>query len=285
LAQAAFISFDPDGPGGVNAPQTIGGLDWAVGNALRKSSIPLEVGSTFQQYYQATLAGVINTNGVTVAPAGLNSTFEITAVASVTKVVASVGVNGQTTTVVTANAAVQSPYSFFEIWYQAGPNSNSLAGTGYNDGQRIMLATPTSSAPPGTFTFLPQSLDTFDQFGANDYPGIQSVVGSGGDAYDHAVNSFDPSFFLDAIQTMSFNTSLITPFKEQNPSHLFVGVAGGGAPTIIPLIGTINGASGPDIQLQADGNVTFTAIPEPTLAAGVGATVVLSLLSSRRRSE
>ena len=50
-ARADIIMFDPDGPGGPDPASNITGLDWAVGNALAKNSLPLTAGSTFQQGY------------------------------------------------------------------------------------------------------------------------------------------------------------------------------------------------------------------------------------------
>src|SRR5687768_1509384 len=82
-AAAAVITFDPDGGAPANGPQAIAGLDWAVGNALGDQFSEPSQGASFQQLYQATLAGVIDTDGLTVAPVGINSTFELTAVLNV----------------------------------------------------------------------------------------------------------------------------------------------------------------------------------------------------------
>jgi hypothetical protein len=281
---SAPITFDPDGAAPANPPQTINGLDWAVGNSLAKGINPLNVGATFQQYYQATLAGVINPQGLTVAPTGLNSTFEITAVMSATQVVTSVSVAGGSTTITYQLAPVQASNSFFEIWYDATPDANNLAGTGFNDGTRVYLGGPNPAKTSlGNYTGS-SAIELFDQFGADNYAGKQSVVGSGGLTDDNSVAARDASFFITDIASMAFNTSKVTPFKEVDPSLLFAGALGGAAPTIVPNIGNPVGFSSdaPDVQFQSDANVSFTAVPEPSgmlLAAG-GA---LTAITTRRR--
>ena len=83
---ASSILFNPTGTN-QTLPILIGALDWAPGNNLAVSSVPLSVGNTFQLDYQAALAGVIDPNGHTFSPPGLNTTYQLTAVASVTEVV------------------------------------------------------------------------------------------------------------------------------------------------------------------------------------------------------
>lgn len=275
-ASAAFTSFDSDGPGG-NAYTVIAGLDWGVGNALADNSLPIQVGKTFQLYYQAALAGVINTSGLTIAPSGLNSRFEITAVMSATMRVNSTGGNSFEY----ALAPVQSANSFFEIWYDATPDVNYLAGTGFNDGARILLGAPNPALTSnGTLGGTAQAGEPLDQFGINNYPGVLSFQAAGGMADENIVTSADPSFFLVPLASMSFNTSTVGLFKQVDPSALFAGVAGGVLPAVVPSLGAVNGINGPDYQLQADGNSSFTEVPEPgTMLFAVG----LGLASVVRR--
>jgi hypothetical protein len=279
-ANASLITFDPDGAAAGNAPQVIGSLDWAVGNALATPR-PTSVGQTYQVYYHATLGSMINSAGTPVTPAGLNSTFEITAVAGYTYVCTSITNTGGGTATNFILAPVQSPNSFFEIWYDSAPNANSLAGTGFNDGTRIMLGLPNAGSPNvGNYSGT-GFIETFDQFGPNNY-GISSQIGAGAISNNNSISGFDPSFFLSSISTMAFNTSLVTAFHEQDPSNLFTTVAGGVPPTYVPVRGTING-TGPDMQYQSDGSVAFTVIPEPTMLGAVGLSM-LTLVSRRRRA-
>ncbi|CAN5416399.1 hypothetical protein BH09PLA1_BH09PLA1_15100 [soil metagenome] len=286
-SDAAVFTFDPDGAGPL-APIAASGLDWGVGNSLATSRVPITVGSTFQQYYQATLAGVINGGGTTIAPAGLNSTFEITAVASVTQLVTSIATAGGSTTVRSQLAPTQANNSFVEIWYGATANASNLAGTGFNDGTRILFAAPNATRPSvGNYSNAVSAgggpiLDSFDLFGADNYPNTRTLVGAGGLTFDGDVSNTDPAFFLSAVNAMSFNTSLVTPFQETDPSMLFSGMPGGAAPAVAPALGAVNGVNGPDFQFQADANNTFTGIPEP-LSSSV-ALLSLSGLMLRRRT-
>jgi hypothetical protein len=109
-----------------------------------------------------------------------------------------------------------------------------------------------------------------------------SLTGSGGMNFETTVGNADANFFLTALQSMLFNSSMNTPFRETDPSALFAGVAGGAPPAIVPNLGAINGATGPDFQFQADANSTFTPIPEPVAAAA--ALLCLSGLVLRRRA-
>lgn len=277
---AAFVTFDPDGAAPANSPQTIGGLDWAVGNSLAKG--PLSVGGTFQQYYQATLAGVINTQGQTVAPTGLNSTFEITAVMSATQIVTSVSTVSGVTSISYQLAPVQSASSFFELWYDSTPDANNLIGTGFNDGARIFLGGPNPAVGNLGSHSSSSFVELFDQFGVDDHAGKTSLLGTGGFTDDNTVTSRDASFFITDIASMAFNTSTVTPFKEVNPSLQFAGLAAGAPSAVIPNLGTVNG-SGTDIQFQSDANVSFTPVPEPASTLLTAASTLAAVAMRRRR--
>ncbi len=273
----AFV-FDSDGPGS-NPPINASGLDWSVGNTLATSRIPALVGATFQQYYQATLAGVIDNIGNTVQPAGLNSTYEVTAVARVTHVVTSVSAAGGNTTV--TSQIVQATNSFFEIWSDSTRDASNLAGTGFNDGTRILLGGPNQDLPNFTSYVTTPFVEAFDQFGADNYPNTNSILGTGAMTYEGLVSSSDPAFFLGDVTSFSFNTSQVTPFKQTDPSQLFAGLPGGVPPAVVPNIGAINGATGPDFQFQADANSAFVVVPEP--ASFAGALLASTALFARRR--
>jgi hypothetical protein len=266
--RAGFIDFNPTGnPSG--PVYTIGGIDVAPGNALSVDTLPLKVGSTFQRYYQAAVSGLINTHGLTFSPPGLNSSYQLTAVASTTLVVTSLSSNGGVATF--AVAPTQSPSSFFELYYNPAVVANDLAGTGFNVGTLILTLGHSVSPGVGLFTFATDPttgkpiISQFDQFTHNDYPGISTMTGSGAALILSRVAFADPAFFKTPLSEVSFNTSLVTPFRQVDPSRLFVGSPGVGAPNVVPNIGTINGVNGPDFQFQADANLSFiaTSIPEP----------------------
>jgi hypothetical protein len=95
----------------------------------------------------------------------------------------------------------------------------------------------------------------------------------------------NPAFFKIPILQLTFNSSLVTPFSQVTPSALFTGLPGGGAPSVIPNIGTINGLNGPDFQFQADSNFSLTPVPEPAsiIQASLGVLGVLCLAAWVRR--
>jgi hypothetical protein len=264
-ARASSIAFTPQGSG---TSYTIGGIDPAPGNALAVGALPLHLGETFQLDYQATVPALIGTNGLDFTPSGLGSTYQLTVVGSFTEVVTSLSSSGTIATLTLA--PTQSPNSFFELYYNPKVVANNLAGTGFNVGTLVMAATPAPSLPSVTVYSMSMSggnpvITSFDKYINNDYPGISTVAGSGSALFTANVSYYNPEFFGTRISEMSFNSSIVTPFNQVNPSALFVGAPGTAPPSVVPHIGTINGENGRDFQLQADSNLSFTAqsVPEP----------------------
>jgi hypothetical protein len=263
-AQAAGIVFFPTGSG---MPYTIGGMDPGPGNALAVSSVPLTIGGTFQLDYQATVPALIGTNGLDFTPPGLGSTYQLTVLGSFTEVVTSLSSSGTVATF--ALAPTQSSNSFFELYYNSAVVANNLAGTGFNVGTLVIAGTPATSSPSVSVFSISTTggspnIAAFDEFSHN-YPGINTVMGSGASMLWANVTYYNPAFVGTPISKIAFNSSIVTPFDEVSPSARFVGSPGTSAPSVIPNLGTINGANGTDFQFQADGNFSFTAatIPEP----------------------
>jgi len=288
-AQAESIQFNPTGAsGGQVFP--INGIDLAPGSVLNIGALPLTVGQTFQLDYQATVSGLIDTKGFTFGPPGLASSYQLTAVGSFTEVVQSLSPSGTPATF--AVAPTQSSNSFFELYYNPALVANNLAGTGFNQGTLILAGKPDPSAPSiGVFSLSTgasgPTIVPFDQYISNHYPNITTVAGSGAAMLSADITFFDPAFFKTPISKISFNSSLVTPFQQVSPSGLFTGLPGGGAPTIVPDIGTVNGVNGRDFQQQADANFSFgpSPIPEPAsiIQASLGLLAVLGLAAWTRR--
>jgi hypothetical protein len=296
--RADFITFDPDGAGPSPELTNIGTFNYSAGNALAAGALPLVPGQTFQLYFQARLNSVSDNNDNTITPAGLNGTqgapaYEITVVASMTEVVTSVGASPPQATF--SLAAVQSANSFIELYYDPSRNSNPLAGTGFNDGTLILKAAPAPAiSNSGNFSFAnnqPNPLPNFDEHGTNNYPGVQSVVGSGSANITATVSYQNTAFFPNTITAVPFSPiGTGTPFNLVDPSHLFASQPNGAPPTLVPDIGTVNGgppgAGGPDFQFQAIAQNGFI-IPEPgsLTLMGLGLVSVLGFTRlSRKRT-
>ncbi len=286
--RAAFLDFNPTGSN-ASPTTTIAGIDIAPGSALARGSIPLSVGSTFELDFQSTVNGVINTNGLTVAPPGLATNYQITAVASFTEVVTSLSADGTVATF--ALAPTQASNSFFELYYNPAVVANSQASTGINAGTLILQATPSSTSPSvGIFSLSTGPggapvIQQFDQFGStNHYPGINSVSGSGSAMIGADVTYFDPNFFLTPVSQVSFNTSLVTPFAQATPSAMFTNFPGVGNPDVTPNLGSINGDNGRSFQFEADPNISFQVIPEPSsiILIGMGLVGVFGVLAFKK---
>lgn len=108
-------------------------------------------------------------------------------------------------------------------------------------------------------------LVSFDQFGANDFAGVQTPFGTGGMQITARVIEVNPNFFLNnslpvGSTTLFFNQSMQNSFAQTNPSRSFVrGSVTEGHPSFTPNLGAVNGQSGPDFQQQVDANNSFTA--------------------------
>lgn len=273
----AGIVFDPDGSG-TGPSFVVDAFDILPGNLLSTNVVPAVVGDKFVSYYQAKLGSLVQGNSP-LLNTGLNVDFEITIVAGFEYEFIATGPNYSIYT----NAAVPT-VNFLEVWYDPNINSNNLAGTGFNDGQLILTASMIAAG--GSF-FGAYIGDDFDAYQSNDYPGIKSVSGAGGATIIATVDSFDPNFFLNAppaiLEFAFFNTSNIAPFRQVDPSQLFVSAPGGVAPDLVPNIGTINGLNGLDFQLQSDAVASFTVVPEASSLTLYGLGCLVLVVGNRLR--
>jgi hypothetical protein len=185
---------------------------------------------------------------------------------------------------------------------QASP----IAGTGYNDGTRILAANVSSIFSGSSFT-TSTATDDLDNFVNNDYPALDTREGSGSITLDAVVNfahtSYFPTFTAPVVLTlvMNFPTNLVIPFNQVDPAERFLvgttttGV--GGVPTLAGAgapghatwgIGTINadpttGSGGPSVQEQFDSSTTFDLVPEPASLAIWGLLLIPGVGTAIRR--
>ena len=282
------ITFDTNGglPGGAF---TVDLLDWAPGNALAVGGNPsagLTPGSVFQLLYQANLTGA-SLNGNNVVAPGINTAQRFTIVAGVQEVVVANGSGSAQFSMF--SAPVASATNFFNIYANALGGDN-LTGLGFTAGSLIMSGHIASISSSGYNTLgLPPS--ALDNFGANNYPGILSIIGSGSTDVNVKIDMVDALYFptLTGGNVFSFtNTSQVTPFNQVNPSALFSsnGVANG---DVLANIGPVNGQTqnvNYNFQFQADGNSSFTnSVPEPGSLALLGLALGFAGVASRRSNK
>jgi len=289
FAQSTPFTFDPTGtPGATGDINGLGAIDQSPGNALSVGGVITPVGGQANLLYQANLGTLNNSAGNAVFLNGTGGNF-FTFVAGFreTFTSTSTGAGNQTATFSLASGAPN-----FFIMYRTSAPGNNLTGTGFTTGtpilQGVINATNFSSSFSETLASRTSPV-TFDQFGANNYAGVTSVVGSGASQFNATITSFNPNYFpsfsASSLIVSFFNTSQVTPFLQVDPSALFSsnGTADG---DVAANRGAINGVTGPDFQFQADANTSFqvTAVPEPeTYALLLGGLGLVGFVAGRRR--
>ena len=298
-SQADFLAMKlPEGTFNVSA------FDYKFGNML-VTGVPatgLAVGTVLEVYSQSTVSAVLGTNNLPIPGLGLNSTYELTAVARLTEVVTSL--------IPTANGAIATfainpvqTNPFFEVWFHNGLLADNFNGTGFNTGTKILsgvIGTINSSLFQTTFspTVLIDNPNTSGgtpagkaywngaSFGGVG-PGTQTVTGSG--ASDTSlrtlqVNSvvLNPAFFPDGqtVTSYSVTTDLNLEYRKVDPSKFFSANPNGVAPATVASIpqnsingfGSANGGSDREVfEIHNSESFTVapsaTAVPEPASLA------------------
>lgn len=277
LAYAAdSIVFDANGTAAGVGDQSIGGFDWAVSSSMANDAIPLVGSSTFQAYSHAALQGFTNTAGnPSGAPAGLNSTYEITFIggfreASTVTPSTSVnfganGVAGGGDDIITVSSAANfveatGGNNFFRVYYDnnTATFADNLSGDGFNNGTLILegsvvdlsgnfsstLLRFTDVDSSGSFTAADTvdttAWQTYDQFNGDSYGGQRTVVGNGSTQLGVNVTFQNNDFFktniTQLVMDLFFNTSNLLPFLQTNPSADFDN--GSGGKVLVDLSGT-----------------------------------------------
>jgi len=290
-AKAGPILFDPDGGLAGNPAYNITGLGFGAGNAVAVGAIPnggnVTVGQQFQLNFQTHLTSLVGPNAPSAVP-GLNSTFQITEVATYTEVVTSFNAATGTATF----AIVPSANNRANIYFNNAVVFNDAAGTGFTAGQIIMSLNP-SSLNGSNFTATGTTKE-FNTTGAGKTTSSGLAVNGSGSTSLNAgvITPYNASFFQPPsgtpILTSSIVSSNITSFFDSvSPSLLFTNLFNN--TTFTANIGAINGTSGPDIQFQVSGfTQSFdTVVPEPASVAmtliGLGSVGLGSYAARRRR--
>ena len=273
-AQTTPIQFSPNGTGTTGAV-SVATFDWAPNSSLALRGNPatgLAVGSKVVILSQASLGVMLDSNGlpIAIAPPGTEFTF--------------VAGFGETVTSCTGTPCDQAAFvfnpleltqNFFEIWVKtAPPISSNLAGTGFNTSKRIMFGKVNDASGNFAVGTCPSGgAEILDQFNADNWPGQQTICGSGSTQIAVQVLSADPDYFPGLTPTLianlkaQFNTSTVVPFRQADPSRQFIGNDAGASgldpqPFVVSTgtLGPVNGlpdGSEHNFELQSDGNLSF----------------------------
>lgn len=276
-AAATPILFDTNGalPGGLVSVDL---LDWTPGNALAINGNPasgfLAAGTTTQLLYQANL-GTVSLGGgpvqLTLQPFTAVAGFNEKVLTNTTGLNPTFGFN---------DVQARTATNFFYIY--ANQFGSNLAGTGFV-GSTIALSGYITSVTSSNYTAsvtaggAPVIGPRLDNFGANDYAGIATLVGSGTSDINIKIDFANAAYFPDLVAGSSlsfFNSSQVTPFNQADPSACFSSNGTAGCNTL-SNVGAVNGvhqAGDPtrNFQFQADGNSSFQKVPEPGSLALLG---------------
>ncbi len=289
----------------------VASFNWTPGSALGVKAVnisnDINAPTQFDLFVQGALGNYIRGGsgfgaGSVINGTGLNTDYEITFEAGFTESGFSTSIT-PTLDVAIFELAPTQTVNFFNIYYDTVVDSDALAGTGYGASVTSVLILEATVTGNHTTFGIPDNtvLTDLDLFGANDYPGVGTVIGNGGGSLEaniDTLNSGGFNFFNDTnplisiLVDLNFNTSNITPFNQTNPSALVVS----NAPNFAPAFGAggynflnglnVAGATDTfDFLFQADANQSFTAVavPEPSLAILVGLSL-LGLGMKKRKS-
>lgn len=296
LAQA--LQFDLDGSGGGGNVIQFDTFDWGQSAALVSGGIPLSsqagVPNNFTLFTHASLSAFkLNGSNANLGTYALDSNFEVTVVAGFGEIPVFSPVDPTYTKFVWDSG---NSVNFVNFYISDAVNADKdmdsdavlskSAGTGFNDGTLLLTAKVYNVNGNFGLAIPAPEYGLLDNHNADSLNGLQTIVGSGNTTMKANVTYYNPNYFLDAINILTFKlndtSNAATPFIQIDPANNFwdatanlgtggyisglLGVANDGPGGDIN-VGAINGVNGPDMIIQTDGSTAFLAdvtVPEPT---------------------
>lgn len=291
-ANADPILFDPDGAAGGAGASPITLLDLSPGNSITLGVTAFSApGTPADILFQANMSVAKNNNDIVAAncltsPGAAMDCFKFVA-----------GLPGIVVDEIPAPSLEfrfnpGSATNFFNIYAGATPGDD-LSGTNFTTGQLVLTGTWLND-PSFFATFAPnlQSGGPLDQFGANNYPGVNSVAGTGAFGGNLSVTFADPTYFPGLVlgSTLFVASSKETlPYTQANPTNCFSATGTPGSDCTqagVPSVGAVNGISGPNTVLETDASFSFITpqqVPEPATMALFGLVLLGGGATLRRR--
>jgi hypothetical protein len=291
LTTAAHAVMINDDGGGPDPAIDAKGLDWAPGNTLltpvgNASIFTHPVGDVFQLYTQASLSGFRDSSGGLIESQGSNKWTYIAGYQE--QVVSTIGNS-------VVLGTIGGGDNFFKLYFDATPNTNVGNGTGFGpdatNSDPVLILSGMVDASTGQTAISARNVlpGPLDNFGLDNYPGVESITAVGDSTYAVAIKGFDPSYFPEGLAaglTLGFQTSFNLPFSQTDPSSCFNNGAGmlingagpntlGGLECSVNTVGSINGIDGTNLILTSDSSAIFnqpSSLPEPMslMLLGVG---------------
>lgn len=299
----------------------INAFDWTPDNSLADGAGPLSTDfnnqTSFELYSQAALGNYLDAGNNVINGTGLNVDYELTFQMGFSEL--GYQYTNPSSTLVTGEFSLDTTpggVNFFNVYYDTAMNADTLTGTGFGDGD-LVLSGAVINQGATTFNIAlfggSPAFTDLDRNGANDYPGVGTVIGGGSSQLGIGADAQnqDRNFFLSNISSlvvdMFFNTSNVTPFNQADPAAQVVGInpvygagatvpyvtnGGQGAPNSTKTFSAINGfqpngqcfggASECDFQFQSDSNLSFIATPTPGVVAVMGLGLIGMSFARRR---
>jgi len=270
-ARASDITFDPTGTAGISGDRQIDLFDPTTGNSIAVGgSSSLIIGDQVTALFQANL-GITSLGGVQNFANGDNSSY-FTIVAGFNEVV--INTTGGAFPTLTFDVNPAGGTNFFSIYQNAVGGASDLSGSCFTCGTLVLsgvLTDPNGGAADSQFLVTgpaPGTTAPLDNFGTNNYPAINSILGLGSFSITIQTTFANQLFFPGLVpgSTLVLATSQQNlNYGQVNPSACFSsnGVTDcNQAGATLASVGTVNGTSGPNTMFQTDANLSFQVTPQ-----------------------